>query len=107
MMNKQNPGITLYGGSRDTWQGIAKDLSADRPSVGKRVRVTGGRKYKGKEGQVQRHMVDQFNPWKWQYSDGPARLMMEMTGTYGYRIQIASDDGSLFWIDADKVEVCK
>jgi hypothetical protein len=90
--------------TRTAWQAIANDLSNQRPSVGKRVKVTGGRKHTGKTGTVSRHQPSRFVNATRYASDAQAH-MREMAGRFGYVVMVSPDDGAAFWIDADKVEV--
>ena len=91
----------------DFWNGIkqvAANTADARPDKGKRVVVIDGRKYKGKSGVVFWHGADKFSP-AWRYSDAAQRVMTEIMGRYGYRVGIEADDGTRFFVSADKVEV--
>ena len=87
--------------NRDAWQRMADDAAAQRPYPGRRVRIDGGRKYKGKIGLVVRHERDRFGS-AWRYGSDASHMLQDMIGRYGFRIQVRSDvDGSLFWCPAD------
>lgn len=92
--------------NRKFWQDLADTLSMDRPSVGKTVRVTGGRKHLSKVGVVVYHGVDKFSD-AFRYADEAQTAYREMAGRYGYIVKIKQDDGSTFWIKADSVAVVK
>jgi hypothetical protein len=47
--------------SREQWQRLADDLSAQRPSVGKRVRVSSGKKFLGRVGIVRSSVLSLRN----------------------------------------------
>jgi adenosine deaminase len=86
------------------WQAMADQLSEQRPSVGRHVRVTAG-KHQGKVGTVIRHQPSQYiNAFRYA-SDAQAHLR-EMAGRFGFvcRVQAAATPEQ-FWVDADKVEV--
>ena len=88
--------------TREAWQQLANDLSPQRPSVGKRVRVVEGRKYLGDEGQVTWHGVDRFADTRY-LSDAQLHLR-DMEGRRGFRVRIDTGSDS-FFVSADKVEV--
>jgi hypothetical protein len=91
--------------NRDAWQALANDLDRNRPHVGRRVKVTGGRKYKGREGTVVHHMVSRFcDPFRYA-SDAQAHVR-EMAGRFGFVVRVRDDGGAEFWVDADKVDCC-
>ncbi len=88
----------------DFWRQLANDLSAQRPSYGKRVRVTVGRKHIGKEGTVERHQVSRYGS-AFRYG-GEANLhMREMAGRDGFVCLVRDDGGVAFWVPAENVEV--
>lgn len=89
----------------EAWKQLAKDVDAQRPSVGKRIHVVGGRKHKGKTGSVVAHTRSRFGS-AFRYG-GEANLhLREMMGRHGFIVLVHPDDnGWPFWVDADKVEV--
>ena len=88
--------------NRDARQQLADDMSAQFPGVGKRVRVTAGRKHLGRVGIVRWHGPDKFANT---YYKSDAQLMLrDLRGRDGFRIRVESD-GEFFFIAADKVEV--
>lgn len=89
----------------DFWRQLAKDLEPQRPSPGKQVKVTGGRKHKGKSGIVLRHMRSHFKDYLWQYGSEANLHMRDLRGREGFVILVHPNDGPDFWVDADKVEV--
>lgn len=89
---------------RQAWQAQLDKLEPNRPSVGKRVRVTEGRKYLGKEGEVFWHGIDKYDPIA-RYMTGAQEWMRDAAGRKGYRVGIRTDEGEKFFIGADKVEV--
>ncbi len=90
--------------NRAEWQSLANTVSDQRPSPGKRVRVTDGKKHLGKEGLVTWHGLDRFVD-AFRYASGAQATLREMAGRYGYRVGIKTDDGETFFIRADRVEV--
>lgn len=89
---------------REAWQRVIKNTSHGRPSVGKRVVVTDGKKYKGKIGIVRWHGVNKYSD-AFRYADNAQSAMREITGKWGYRVRVETDNGESFFVDADKVEV--
>jgi hypothetical protein len=88
--------------SREQWQRLADDLSAQRPSVGKRVRVSSGKKFLGRVGIVRWHGPDKYAR---DYYRTPAQLdLRDLRGRDGFRIRVESD-GESFFVGADQVEV--
>jgi hypothetical protein len=91
--------------NRQSWQELFNSLDVDRPSVGRMVRVTGGKKHLGKEGKVFWHGKDKYSdayrygsPAQWHFRDA--------AGRYGWRVGV--DTGAeKFFISADKVEIVK
>jgi len=92
---------TITAETRDAWQRLANDVAPQRPSVGKRVRVTSG-KHAGKDGLVTWHGRDNFAN---NYYQSDAQLhLRDMCGRDGFRVRV--DTGSeTFFVGADKVEV--
>lgn len=88
--------------NRDAWQTLANDLSAQFPSVGKRVRVISGRKHLGKVGIVRWHGPDKFADNR--YKSDAQLMLRDLRGRDGFRVRVESD-GEFFFIGADKVEV--
>jgi hypothetical protein len=90
----------------ESWRRVAALCSKSRPSVGKIVRVIGGRKHKGRGGQVVRHVKSKFAGYAERYKSEAQLTMREMQGTFGYCVQIDPGDGSdLFWVNAEYVEI--
>ena len=87
--------------SSEQWQRLVDDLSAQRPSVGKRVRVSSG-KFLGRVGIVRWHGPDKYAR---DYYRTPAQLdLRDLRGRDGFRIRVESD-GESFFVGADQVEV--
>lgn len=90
--------------TRDSWQQIANDLSAQYPGVSRRVAVVGGRKHRGKVGTVVRHQKSKFSD-AFRYG-GEANLhLREMAGRHGFCCLVETDDGERFWVPAEHTEV--
>jgi hypothetical protein len=87
------------------WRIIAATTDTTRPSVGRRVRVTGGRKHLGKIGVVQIHERNKFNNEAYRYGSDAQHHMRDMAGRSGWRCKILTDDGEAIWVDASKTEV--
>ena len=86
----------------DAWNKLSEQVSPQRPSVGKRVRVIEG-KYSGKEGTVFWHGVDKFNS-PYRYATNEQCWLRELVGRSGFRVGIETPEGKIF-VSADKVEV--
>lgn len=90
--------------NKDFWQDIANKLSINRPYVGRRVKVTGGRKHLGRMGTVIRHEYDRYSS-AFRYGGDANMHMREMAGRYGFIVLIKPDDGAdNFWVKADQVD---
>lgn len=87
--------------NRAGWQELADKLAVDRPSKGKRVRVTSGT-HKGKEGVVTWHGKDKFASERY-YTDA-LLVAREMFGTSGFRCRVSTEEEA-FFVNADKVEI--
>ena len=84
-------------------QKIADNCSVDRPSVGKNVIVTEGRKHMGKSGVVITHMRDKYHP---NYHKTEASLMLqEIIGREGFVVQVKTETGEKFFVKASYVKV--
>lgn len=86
------------------WQKLADSVEPNRPTVGRRVRVTEGRKWLGSEGVVTVHWRDSGSS-AWRYGGDANLHLRDMAGRYGFRVKVRRGDGVEFWCDADKVEV--
>lgn len=84
-------------------QEIVNEAAQQRPSVGERVRVETGKR-RGAEGTVLRHIVDRFGG-KWKYGSDAQQSLREVSGRYGYRVQVQTETHGTFWMDAEKVTV--
>jgi hypothetical protein len=73
--------------TKDFWQKLAVDLDATRPSIGKFVRIEGGRKHKGKTGRVIRHQIDKFGT-AYRYKSDAQAHMADMRGREGWACQV-------------------
>lgn len=91
--------------NRDGWQRIADEASKQRPFPGRRVRIDGGRKYKGKIGTVVRHERSKFDRDAFRYGSDGNLMLREMQGRRGYRIQVRTAFGETFWTEADHAYV--
>jgi hypothetical protein len=89
---------------RAAFQAVADGLQEKRPSVGKRVKVTGGRKYLGLEGEVFWHGIDKYDR-SGLYMTSEQKWMTQAAGRLGYRVGVKTDEGEKFFVAADKVEV--
>lgn len=86
------------------WQALANSYKNHFPSVGKTVKVIKGRKYKGLEGVIKRHQVDQY--FDTRYSSNAQVMLREMKGREGYIVLIQPNNGSrAFWVKANYVEI--
>lgn len=85
--------------TREAWQAIANDLSKQRPYAGRRVRIVGGRKHKGKEGTVTRHQLDHYED-AFRYGGEASQHMAQMAGRDGYVVMVRPDAGKPFWVKA-------
>lgn len=89
------------------WNGmkqVAENTADQRPSKGKRVRITKGRKHQNKEGIVFWHGWDKYNnPTR--YMDNAQIVMAEILGRHGFRIGVETDDGERFFCPADSALV--
>ncbi len=86
------------------WRDMAKELSEQRPSPGKRVRIDGGRKHQGREGIVVHHCLDRYSS-AFRYGGDANLHMREMAGRSGFVILVRTDDGTEFWCKADYATV--
>ena len=90
--------------TRAAWQAIADELSKQRPHAGRRVRVVGGRKHKGKEGLVERHQLSKYGD-AYRYASEAQAHMRDMAGRDGWVCLVRTDAGETFWINAQHTEV--
>jgi len=81
---------------------INPTITERRPTIGRRVRVIGGRKL-GIEGTVQWHGQTQYTRRAYRYCDSMQAHMLDLMGLYGFRVKIRSDEGETFFLDAEKV----
>lgn len=89
--------------TRAAWQRIADECGKQRPYRGRKVRVDGGRKHKGKIGTVVRHQLDQFYD-VFRYGGEASHHMAQMAGREGYVVMVQPDDGcQRFWVKAHYV----
>ena len=87
--------------NRDGWQRLFDDVAAQRPSVGKHVRVVEG-KHTGKSGIVTWHGRDKYSD---DYYKSDAQLALrDACGRDGFRIRIQTES-ECFFVNADKVSV--
>ncbi len=82
---------------------LMPQIAAERPSVGKWVRVEFGKR-RGAEGIVRRHIVNRYSG-AWKYGSGATDMLRDLRGQYGFRVQIETANHGTFWADADKVTV--
>jgi len=87
------------------WRGLAQSVEIDRPSVGKRVRVTRGKRA-GREGIVERHQLSRYGN-ACRYGDSASHMMRDMMGRSGWCVLVRDDAGATFWASADAVEVLR
>jgi len=86
----------------ESWKNLIDKTEPDRPSVGKRVRITSG-KHVGKEGIVTWHGVNKFSN-SWRYCTDAQVHLRTLIGREGFRIRVNTGD-EVFFVDADKVIV--
>lgn len=86
--------------TRNFWQSIANEASAQRPSVGKSVEIVKGRKHKGKSGIVVWHGVNQFSD-AFRYCDSARLALAEINGREGYSVKVKMEDGNTFFVPAE------
>lgn len=89
--------------TRSAWQAMADEASKTRPHPGRRVRIIGGRKHKGKVGTVVRHQVSQYGN-AYRYGNDASHHLRDMRGRYGWTCLVRTDLGEQFWVDADHTE---
>ena len=98
--------MPLTKSTRQFFAEMAEASEVQKPGPGRRVRVTGGRKHKGKVGYVIRY---QESPYFEKYGKRKTDVNMalrEVEGRLGYICLVKCEaDRSTFWVDADKVEV--
>lgn len=92
------PAITSE--NRDAWQAIANDCSKQRPYVGRLVKIVEGRKHKGKQGKVVRHMLDKYFD-AFRYGSEASHHLTQMMGRHGYVVLVEQECGNRFWVRAD------
>lgn len=106
---QETPGYDPIGAARDeVWKsigGIAADLAAERPSVGRKVQVQARGKHYGNEGVVFWHGENRFTPYAHRHENAMSGTLRQAEGKFGYRVGVRCDDGSKFFIDAHKVIV--
>lgn len=111
MNTQETPSFDPHGASRDkAWLAvgtIAEELREEVPSVGRNVIVIGGRKHKGKSGEVFYHAKDKFIKDLYRYSNDMQIAVMEARGKHGFRVGIRTIDGERFFVPAEYVEVQK
>lgn len=90
--------------TREFWQQLADDLSAQRPYPGRRIEIVKGRKHKGKTGIVRRHMPDRYYD-AFRYASEASAHMIQMAGREGYVVLVDPENGPSFWVRADYTKV--
>jgi hypothetical protein len=89
------------------WQAIADRLSVTRPSTGKTIRVSGGRKHKGKVGIVEIHQISHYTN-VYRYGNEASHHMRDLSGREGWVCRVRCiATGESFWIAAEHVDVIK
>jgi hypothetical protein len=90
--------------TRTAWADVARQVSAQRPDVGKRVRVTSGKRA-GTVGTVERHQRSKYGQ-AFRYG-GEANLhLREMAGRNGFAVRVRPEEGGeAFWTGGQSVEV--
>lgn len=89
--------------NRDAWQALADANKEQFPSVGKTVKITDGRKYKGKEGIVIYHGINKFVDRRY-WTDAQYHLR-DMIGRYGFYVKVKTADNEVFSVPAEYTEV--
>ena len=90
--------------SHEAAQQLVNQVAVQRPSVGKNVVVTEGRKHIGKRGKVFWHGLDKYSH-AFRYGGDATLALRQVEGRYGFRIGIESENGERFFINADHVHV--
>jgi hypothetical protein len=85
------------------WQKLAGSFDKDRPSPGKMVRVTKGKR-EGVEGLVIAHQKSRFSD-AYRYGSDAHLHMLDLRGRHGWTVRVKPSNGGLFWANADHVEV--
>lgn len=102
------PNLEPHERRERAWDALGRfwgKLGEDAPRVGKRVRVTGGRKHKGKEGEVFWHGRNPFEGRR--YGSSIERAAQDAMGKWGFRVGIRTPSGEKFFTDAANVEIIK
>src|SRR5258708_4561226 len=85
-------------------QSLFTDVARDKPQIGDGARVTFG-KHTGKVGTITRHALSRFkHPFR--YGNDLTHIMTEARGRHYYIIRLKTDADE-FWVDADKIMLCK
>ena len=85
--------------------GLFEFVAAGAPRVGKRVKVTGGRKHRGKAGTVKRHQESKFGAGNRYGGSSMSGALSDATGKHGFCCLVEQDNGETFWVDARWCEV--
>lgn len=85
-------------------QEIFNEVSKERPSVGRTVRIMRGR-YAGKIGIVRRHALSSFGN-AYRHAEGLQAHMMDARGRRGWYVQVETTDEERFNVSADLTMVC-
>ena len=94
------------------WQSLIDTVNVGAPRVGTFVRVTGGRKWRGVEGRVTRHMRSKYDRTSRYLNDAQATLR-DARGREGFVVFIEPDmratvcppGGKGVWVKAEQCEV--
>lgn len=89
----------------DAWTKIAANVEPERPSVGKRVRITKGKRV-NVEGVVAEHKRSRFST-AYRYGNDAHMHMLDMRGRRGWTVRLRTDSGENFWADADSTYVLR
>jgi hypothetical protein len=86
--------------TKSAWQGIADTVSRQRPSVGRRALVVGGRKLKGEPVTILRHQLDKYVD-VFRYGNEASHHVRAMSGRRGFMCLVRTDAGVEKWVKAN------
>jgi hypothetical protein len=106
-MGPESPSWDPHGAQKDNaWKALAEiagEAFKKAPKKGKRVKIVGGRKHKGKEGVVFWHGRDPFEGRR--YGSEMQQVLSNAIGMFGFRSGIQTDDGEKFFVPSEYCEV--
>lgn len=87
--------------TQSAWQQIARDVSRQRPYVGRTATVVRGRKMLGRRVTVVRHQLDQYDRDAFRYGGEASKHMTEMRGRHGFVCLVRDETGTERWVKAE------